>query len=88
MYFSYRHQTDLQMTSRIVPTLEEDDRLVPLLRSMNKVYFGQDYSKKSTTGAITAEMIDGVRHHTRKIGILCYTNSHIEVGILVTVLNQ
>ena len=50
-----------KMTSRLVPTLEEDDRLVPLLRSMTNVYFGQDYSKKAAAGTITAEMIDGVR---------------------------
>ena len=50
-----------QMTSRIVPSLEEDNRLLPMLTSLSKRYLGADYSnKKSTAGLITADMIDAV----------------------------
>ena len=50
-----------QVTSRALPQLEEDQRLLPMLSSLSKRYLGQDYTnKKSNTGKITADMIDGV----------------------------
>lgn len=51
------------MTSRALPQLEEDNRLLPMLSGLSKRYLGQDYSsKKSNVGKITAEMIDSVRY--------------------------
>ena len=53
------------MTSRIVPTLEEDNRLLPMLTNLSKRYLGTDYAnKKATAGLITADMIDTVRSLT------------------------
>ncbi|XP_062578501.1 DNA primase large subunit-like [Saccostrea cucullata] len=49
----------LALTSRALPQLEEDNRLLPMLSGLSKRYLGQDYSsKKSNMGKITAEMID------------------------------
>ncbi|XP_048758836.1 DNA primase large subunit-like [Ostrea edulis] len=49
----------LALTSRALPQLEEDNRLLPMLSGLSKRYLGQDYSsKKSNVGKITAEMID------------------------------
>ncbi|XP_052686031.1 DNA primase large subunit-like [Crassostrea angulata] len=51
----------LAMTSRALPQLEEDNRLLPMLSGLSKRYLGQDYSsKKSNVGKITAEMIDSL----------------------------
>ncbi|CAH1774494.1 unnamed protein product [Owenia fusiformis] len=51
----------LAVTSRAVPHLEEDDRLLPMLTSLSKRYLGQDYNnKKSTTGEVTADMVNGL----------------------------
>ncbi|XP_022318289.2 DNA primase large subunit-like [Crassostrea virginica] len=51
----------LALTSRALPQLEEDNRLLPMLSGLSKRYLGQDYStKKSNIGKITAEMIDSL----------------------------
>ncbi len=45
----------------MLPTLEEDDRLIPMLNTLSKRYLGQDYDvKKIKAGQVTADMLDGV----------------------------
>jgi DNA primase large subunit len=52
----------LQVTSRALPNLEEDERLIPMLSGLSKAYIGQDYtSKKTPTGVVTADKIDEVK---------------------------
>ncbi|KAL5022677.1 hypothetical protein ScPMuIL_001832 [Solemya velum] len=49
----------LAVTARVLPHLQEDDRLLPMLCGLSKRYLGQDYTaKKSNIGQVTAEMID------------------------------
>ena len=50
------------MTSRALPQLEEDDRLLPMLSHLSKRYLGQDYANKkpSENQNINAGMIDSV----------------------------
>ena len=50
------------MTSRALPQLEEDARLLPMLSGLSKRYLGQDYAnKKPVSGSISAGQIDGVK---------------------------
>lgn len=53
-----RLQTALQMTSRALPNLEEDERLVPLLNGLSKQYLGASFSGKNITGNLTADQVD------------------------------
>ncbi|KAK3090826.1 hypothetical protein FSP39_014955, partial [Pinctada imbricata] len=57
----YRTQLShaLAMTSRALPHLEEDNRLLPMLSGLSKRYLGEDYgTKKNNAGQVTADMID------------------------------
>lgn len=50
-----------QVTTRALPHLEEDGRLLPMLCGLSKRYLGQDFNaKKSNVGEITADMIETV----------------------------
>ncbi|KAI8787471.1 DNA primase large subunit, partial [Biomphalaria glabrata] len=49
----------LVVTSRALPNMEEDGRLLPMLCGLSKRYLGQDYGvKKQNVGVVTAEMIE------------------------------
>ncbi|XP_071835886.1 DNA primase large subunit-like isoform X2 [Apostichopus japonicus] len=51
----------LALTARAVPSLEEDNRLLPMLSNISKQYLGEDYSNKNTkTGSIALEDIDNL----------------------------
>lgn len=51
----------LALTARAVPSLEEDNRLLPMLTNISKQYLGEDYSNKnSKTGSIALEDIDSL----------------------------
>ena len=51
----------LLATSRALPTLEEDERLLPMLTTLSKQYLGQEYGTKGALhGAVTAAQIPGL----------------------------
>ncbi|XP_064606726.1 DNA primase large subunit-like [Liolophura sinensis] len=67
----------LAVTSRALPHLEEDGRLIPLLNRLSKCYVGQDYTtKKSSAGKITADMLDQL---SKKSFPLCMQHLHQSV---------
>ncbi|CAL1538917.1 unnamed protein product [Lymnaea stagnalis] len=75
----YRTQLShaLTVTSRALPSMEEDGRLLPMLCGLSKRYLGQDYSaKKQNVGVITADMIDLL---SKKSFPLCMQNIHISM---------
>ncbi|XP_011270829.1 primase, variant [Capsaspora owczarzaki ATCC 30864] len=57
-----RLSSALAQTSRALPNLEEDERLVPLLNALAKQYLGSDYlsQRGQVTGNITSEQVDGL----------------------------
>ncbi|XP_064626555.1 DNA primase large subunit-like [Lineus longissimus] len=64
----------LAVTSRALPNLEEDERLIPMLSGLSKAYIGEDYSNKKTpTGVVTADMIDEL---SKKSFPLCMQQLH------------
>ncbi|KAK3590768.1 hypothetical protein CHS0354_017284 [Potamilus streckersoni] len=64
----------LAVTSRALPHLEEDDRLLPMLCGLSKRYLGQDYSnRKINVGQITADMIEML---SKKSFPLCMQHLH------------
>lgn len=47
------------MTARLLPNLEEDTRLLPMLTSLHVRYIGDDYAtKNSVDGQVSRHMID------------------------------
>ncbi|ELU03587.1 hypothetical protein CAPTEDRAFT_219114 [Capitella teleta] len=51
----------LAITSRAVPAMEEDGRLLKLLKNIHSLYLGNDYSTaKKANSAVTADMINGL----------------------------
>ncbi|XP_059157003.1 DNA primase large subunit-like [Physella acuta] len=73
----YRMQLSqaLTLTSRALPSMEEDGRLLPMLCGLSKRYLGQDYSsKKHNVGVVTADMIDFL---SKKSFPLCMQNIHV-----------
>lgn len=48
---------NLALTTKTLPNLEEDDRLVKMLAEMDKRYTGDDYSANNNTDVVTAEMV-------------------------------
>ncbi|RUS79036.1 hypothetical protein EGW08_013193 [Elysia chlorotica] len=67
----------LTVTSRALPSMEEDGRLLPMLSGLSKRYLGQDYSvRKTNVGAITADMIDML---SKKSFPLCMQNIHVSM---------
>ena len=52
---------ELVITARVLPALEEENRLMPLLNAVSKCYVGNDFTNQKTkVGQITADMIDMV----------------------------
>lgn len=53
----------LEATSKLLPRLEEDDRLKPILLNVEKQYIGRNYNEVgSGTGSITAKDVDSVSY--------------------------
>ncbi|XP_052101328.1 DNA primase large subunit-like [Mytilus californianus] len=64
----------LAVTTRALPHLEEDGRLLPMLCGLSKRYLGQDFNaKKSNVGEITADMIEML---SKKSFPLCMQQLH------------
>ncbi|KAH9504634.1 DNA primase large subunit [Bulinus truncatus] len=64
----------MAITSRALPAMEEDGRLLPMLCGLSKRYLGQDYSaKKQNAGVVTADMIEVL---SKKSFPLCMQNIH------------
>lgn len=51
-----------QVTSRALPQLQEDARLISMLTTLHQRYIGTDYSKRRVdyTGEVSPEQIDDV----------------------------
>ncbi|BFZ00072.1 hypothetical protein BsWGS_03111 [Bradybaena similaris] len=72
----YRTQLSqaLAITSRALPSMEEDGRLLPMLCGLSKRYLGQDYSvRHQNVGVVTADMIEML---SKKSFPLCMQNIH------------
>jgi hypothetical protein len=55
--------TVIQVTSRLLPSIAEEERLMPMLSNLSRQYLGQDYTnRKAVTGQITADMLDTVTY--------------------------
>lgn len=54
----------LEATSRILPRMEEDERLKPILHNIEKQYTGKTYETVdyNATGVVTASDVDGVSY--------------------------
>lgn len=50
----------LAQTARALPQLDEEDRLLPVLRALAKLEMGRGYDASRATDAVTPEMIDRV----------------------------
>lgn len=51
----------LEATSKLLPRMEEDDRLRPILLNVEKQYIGRNYNEiGDATGSITAKDVDSV----------------------------
>ena len=48
-----------QHTAKVLPSMEEDDRLLPILQNMSQINVGADYKARVTDG-ITADAVDSV----------------------------
>eukprot|EP01135_Chromosphaera_perkinsii_P005511 Nk52_evm60s352 gene=Nk52_evmTU60s352 len=74
--FRMKLSSALVTTSRVVPTMEEDDRLLPMLLNLSKQYLGSEYDTKSmVAGKITPSQIDML---AAKCFPLCMRNMHDE----------
>lgn len=51
----------LAQTARALPRLDEEDRLLPILRALTKMEVGCGFDAGQATDAVTPEMIDQVR---------------------------
>lgn len=51
----------LAQTARALPRLDEEDRLLPILRALTKMEVGCGFDAAQATDAVTPEMIDQVR---------------------------
>ncbi|CAG5118444.1 unnamed protein product [Candidula unifasciata] len=72
----YRTQLSqaLSITSRALPSMEEDGRLLPMLCGLSKRYLGQDYGvRQHNVGVVTADMIEML---SKKSFPLCMQNIH------------
>ncbi|CAO0803387.1 unnamed protein product [Mucor circinelloides] len=64
----------LDATSKLLPRMEEDDRLKPILLNVEKQYIGRNYNEiGEATGSITAKEVDSFIHHHAP---LCMRNLH------------
>lgn len=56
----------LEATNRVLPRMEEDERLKPILHNIEKQYTGTSYESVdfNATGAVTADAVDGVSLYT------------------------
>eukprot|EP01137_Pigoraptor_chileana_P008783 Opistho-2@56107 len=61
----------LAATERALPSMEEDDRLLPILQSVTKQ--GPEYSRKASAGKVTLDQIDPL---SRKAFPLCMSMLH------------
>jgi DNA primase large subunit len=53
----------VQVTSRLLPSIAEEERLMPMLSNLSRQYLGQDYTnRKAAAGQITADMLDSVTY--------------------------
>lgn len=52
----------LEATHRVLPLLEEDDRLLPKLIELTRQSSAPDYISRTGGEAITADQVDSVRH--------------------------
>lgn len=53
----------MEATSRVLPRMEEDERLKPILHNIEKQYTGKSYEAVdfNATGVVTANDVDGVK---------------------------
>ncbi|TPX34376.1 hypothetical protein SmJEL517_g02997 [Synchytrium microbalum] len=66
-------KADLDATARALPTLDESDRLIPILTSIGNQYLGRsEWNEGSAVGVIKAEDVDGLVNHFP----LCMKNLH------------
>ncbi|QSL65594.1 hypothetical protein MERGE_002907 [Pneumocystis wakefieldiae] len=74
--FSLRLEKSLELTARILPRLDEDDRLLPILNHLSLGFAAPEYSSTITTiGNITASQIDSLVKHFP----LCQRNLHLNL---------
>ncbi|KAI8069021.1 eukaryotic and archaeal DNA primase, large subunit-domain-containing protein [Gilbertella persicaria] len=67
-------QKALEATAKLLPRLEEDDRLKPILLNVEKQYVGKLYSvDHSQLGSLSAKEVDAAVHHHAP---LCMRNLH------------
>ncbi|KAI9829232.1 MAG: hypothetical protein M1819_006412 [Sarea resinae] len=76
--FSARLERSLEMTSRALPRLDEDDRLTPILSHLSKNFatpssYDADSSLPAGTTPVTAQSIDALSTHFP----LCMRNLHL-----------
>ncbi|OZJ06838.1 hypothetical protein BZG36_00186 [Bifiguratus adelaidae] len=63
--FRNRLSKALEVTAKMLPRMDEDERLMPVLNNINKQYLGKDYGAqtKGTAGAVTADEVDSLVAH-------------------------
>ncbi|KAI9189774.1 DNA primase subunit pri2 [Blastocladiella emersonii ATCC 22665] len=66
----------LELTSRFLPRMDEDERLVPVLTNLSKQYLGRDQYTQSATGRVSADDVDALapRHFP-----LCMRHLHAQL---------
>ncbi|XP_061425179.1 DNA primase large subunit isoform X3 [Lethenteron reissneri] len=63
----------LTITARLLPSVQEDERLQPLLTHLSKSYIGQDYSAPKHAGQISLDQLDS---HAARSFPLCMRQVH------------
>jgi DNA primase large subunit len=73
----------LELTSRLLPTLDEDERLLPVLTNMSKQYLGRD-TFNQVNGKVTADDVDTLVTHfapcMRHLQAQLKANGHLRYG--------
>lgn len=65
--FRARLSKSLVATAKILPRMEDDERLMPIITSIGKQYIGSDYTPRcQTDGQITADNVDEVNRKMMK----------------------
>lgn len=74
--FQSRLERALEQTARVLPRLDEDDRLIPILNHLSLGFVAPEYTSQRTAGAgageITAAQVEGLVAHFP----LCMRNMH------------
>ncbi|KAF9915498.1 DNA primase large subunit, partial [Lobosporangium transversale] len=63
------------VTGKILPRMEEDDRLMPVLNNINKQYLGREFTTSAIAGEIQAQDVDNLKVHMP----LCMEHLHNEL---------